>query len=205
VLEGLDAIDWPSLRHAYGEATEVPGLLRALLSPDAKVRDRAVYALFGTIWHQGTVYPATAAAVPFLYQLLTAPGVPCKSDIAHLLSCIADGRGYLEVHAVGDFGEPTWRRILGEEGKSLESELGREAAEIESVRQAVSRGLDLLLPYLQDREPEIRRSVAVALGGYPEHSQESLPALRTAAAMEADEEARAAMQESIDRLNNPCT
>src|SRR5262245_59533068 len=106
MLDGLEAVDWASLRHAYGEATDVPGLLRALLSSDPKVREETIYELFGNIWHQGTVYPASAAAVPFLYELLTAPEVQDKPAIAHLLASIAEGVGYLEVHAVDDFGGP---------------------------------------------------------------------------------------------------
>jgi hypothetical protein len=205
MLEELDKVDWASLTHAYGEATDVPPLLRSLLSQDAKERERAVYDLFGNIWHQGTVYPATAAAVPFLYQLLTGPGVPGKTDIAQLLACIADGVGYLEVHAVGDFGEPTWRRILGKEGKTLEVELQRERAETISVRRATSRGLPQLIPYLRDKEPEIRRLVAVALGNYPEHADVSLPALEAAEPSELDEEVLAAISESKARLTNCCT
>jgi len=199
MLEGLDTVDWTSLRHAYGEAADVPGLLRALLSPDPKVRQEAIYELFGNIWHQGTVYPASAAAVPFLYELLTAPSVQDKSNIAHLLASIADGVGYLEVHAVGDFGEPTWRKILGEKGKTLEGELEREAAEINAVRRAASAGLRHLLPYLSDSEPEIRRSVAAALGNYPEHGDWAMPAIEAALATETDEEVREALAESKAR------
>ncbi len=205
MLERLDTVDWASLTHAYGPATDVPALLRALLSSDAKERERAVYDLFGNIWHQGTVYPATAAAVPFLYELLTAPNVPGKSDIAQLLACIADGVGYLEVHAVGDFGEPTWRRILGEQGKTLEGELERERVEVAAVRRAASAGLPSLIPYLRDSEPEIRRLVAVALGNYPEHAALSLAALEAAAASESDEEVRGALQESKARLTRRCS
>jgi hypothetical protein len=120
------------------------------------VREAAIYELFGNIWHLGTVYPASAAAVPFLYELLTAPSAQDKSNIAHLLASIADGVGYLEVHAVGDAGEPTWRKILGEKGKTLEGELEREAAEINTVRRAASAGLRHVLPYLSHSEPEIR-------------------------------------------------
>jgi len=202
MLEGLDTIDWESLKHAYGEATDVPSLLRALLSPDAKVREETIYGLFGNIWHQGTVYPATAAAVPFLYELIAAPDVQDKANIAHLLASIADGVGYLEVHAVGDFGESTWRKILAEDGKFLEAELAREAEEINSVRCAVSAGLRQLLPYLSDDEPEIRRSVAAALGNYPEHSAWSLPALEARLASEMIEEVRATIVKSKVRLTN---
>jgi hypothetical protein len=202
MLEGLDNVDWGSLTHAYGEATDVPPLLRSLLSSDPKERDRAVYDLFGNIWHQGTVYPATAAAVPFLYELLAAPDVPGKTDIAQLLACIADGVGYLEVHAVGDFGEPTWRKILGKDGKKLEDELVREHAEITSVRQAASKGLPQLIPYLKDNEPEMRRLVAVAVGNYPEHARLSLHSLAAAESSESDEEVLAAIKASAARLTN---
>ena len=202
MFEQLDTVDWGLLTHAYGEATDVPRLLRLLLSPDAKERERAIYNLFGNIWHQGTVYPATAAAVPFLYELLTAPDVPDKSDIALLLASIADGVGYLEVHTVSDFGERTWRKILGEKGKTLEGELERERGEIASVRRAASVGLPHLIPYLRDRDPELRRLVAVALGNYSEHSAVTLPALDAAETSELDEEVREALGQSKERLTN---
>src|SRR5688500_6475339 len=102
MLDGLDTTDWASLTHAYGPATDVPDLLRALLSPDPEEREEAVYELFGNIWHQGTVYPASAAAVPFSYELLVAPGAQPKSEIAHLIASIATGVGYLEVHAADE-------------------------------------------------------------------------------------------------------
>src|SRR3954447_21021818 len=99
MLEGLDEIDWASLTHAHGVATDLPERLRSLLSEDPEVRMEAIAHLLGTIWHQGTVYPASAAAVPFLFELLGHPDVRDKGGIVNLLGCIADGRGYLEVHS----------------------------------------------------------------------------------------------------------
>ncbi|MGN6506944.1 MAG: hypothetical protein ACTHM6_15420 [Tepidisphaeraceae bacterium] len=200
MLDGIDSIDWASLRHAYGSAADVPGLLRALASPDEVKRKNAIYELFGNIWHQGTVYPATAAAVPFLYDLLNAPNVPPKSEIAALLACIAVGSGYLEVHSVGDFGEKTWRDIVSEKGKSLEDEIEREATETNRVRRAAAARLLDLLPYLRDSEPENRRVVAEAFGCYPEYQKTTLPELRKIAATETDEEVQVALAESIERL-----
>ena len=49
MLEGLEAIDWARLGHAYGSAKDVPGLLRALASPQRKRRTRALHALYGNI------------------------------------------------------------------------------------------------------------------------------------------------------------
>jgi hypothetical protein len=200
LLDGLDSIDWASLRHAYGSAGDVPGLIRALASSDDEQRKQAVYELFGNIWHQGTVYPATAAAVPYLYELLSAPGIPAKSDIAGLLASIAAGSGYLEVHAVGDYGEKRWRKILTEKDKSLEEEMGREASETHSVREAAAARLLDLLPYLRDPEPENRRVVADAFGRYPEYKTVTLPELRRALEVETEEEVQEALAASIERL-----
>ena len=200
MLDGIDSIDWASLRHAYGSAADVPELLGALASSDEEKRKKAIYELFGNIWHQGTVYPATEAAVPFLYELLNAPSVPAKSEIAGLLACIAAGSGYLEVHSVGDFGEKTWRKILSERGKSLEEEVEREATEINGVRRAAATRLLDLLPYLHDPEPENRRVIAEAFGCYPEFKTKTLPELRKAAKSETDEEVQEALSESIERL-----
>ncbi len=40
MLETLDAIPWSTLHHAYGEASDVPGLMRDLASP--KKEDKAL-------------------------------------------------------------------------------------------------------------------------------------------------------------------
>ena len=140
MLDGLDLIDWGSLSHAYGEASDVPEILRTLLSPDA-AEDAKPTSFTGTSWHQGTVYSATAAAVPFLYELLAQPAVKGRSGIAHLLACVAAGRGYLEVHAVHPSGEKSWRELFARRGESLEEEMAREAAVTASVRRAASAGL----------------------------------------------------------------
>lgn len=81
-------------------------------------------------------------AVPFLYELLTAPGVRDKVGIASLLACIADGRGILESGIAND-SEEMLRRMLGRRGRSLEEELAREAAAMRALLQSpVSRGLN---------------------------------------------------------------
>ena len=88
VLAGLTDIPWASLRHAYGPAGDVPGILRAILDGDQKTAKEAASELFGNIWHQGTVYQATAPAVPFLARLASAG---CRTaTLAGLLGCIAE-------------------------------------------------------------------------------------------------------------------
>lgn len=98
MLDGLDRTDWAALTHAYGPAADVPDLLRALASKKTAVREEALGTLYGNIWHQGTVYEATAHAVPFLVELLGAPAVAGKAELLALLHELATGRSYLDVH-----------------------------------------------------------------------------------------------------------
>ncbi|WP_406299685.1 hypothetical protein OG948_31390 [Embleya sp. NBC_00888] len=102
MLVGLDEVDWPTLSHAYGPADDVPELLRAAASDDEELRSEAVYELFGTVWHQGTVYSATPYAVPFVAEL-ARHGPGHRGDLLHLLACIAGGGAHCggDADAVG--------------------------------------------------------------------------------------------------------
>lgn len=83
----LDQMDWSRLRHAYGSAEDIPALLRDLASPVEKTAAEAEQELWSSIVHQGTVYTATAAAVPFLARLV-AEGVR-QSALVGMLGVIA--------------------------------------------------------------------------------------------------------------------
>lgn len=89
-LEGLEAIPWHQLTHAYGSATDVPIDLRRAASSDPEARAEAIWQLGGSIYHQGTLYPATSHAIPFLLRLATEPALPNRAELADLLSEIAD-------------------------------------------------------------------------------------------------------------------
>src|SRR3954469_13012574 len=151
MLEGLDAIDWSSLTQAHGPAADVPELLRSLLSEDPDVRLQAFADLTETIWHQGTVYPASAAAIPFLFELLTCPGVHEPGWAASLLGSIATGEGWLQYELRVD-GEQTLRKRLAGQGRSLEEAMEEERAALTAIHRDVAAGLEHLLPYLGDRE-----------------------------------------------------
>lgn len=93
-LAGLDDVPWSELGHAYGEADDVPGLLRALTDHDRATRGRTLYALYSNIFHQGTRYEATAYAVPFLARLALEPGTFRRAQIVDLLGSITVGYDY---------------------------------------------------------------------------------------------------------------
>ncbi|MET7692218.1 hypothetical protein ABZT06_30265 [Streptomyces sp. NPDC005483] len=87
LLADLDQLDWSLLHHAYGSAEDVPALLRDLASPVETTAAEAEEELWSSIVHQGTVYTATAAAVPFLAGLVAA-GVR-RSALMGMLGVIA--------------------------------------------------------------------------------------------------------------------
>src|SRR5260221_12651059 len=80
MLETLKTVHWEELSHAYGEANDIPELLLALTSGEQITRERAIETLFTNIYHQGTVYQASAYAAPFLIELLTHEKVQGKED-----------------------------------------------------------------------------------------------------------------------------
>ena len=91
MIDAIDQIDWASLEHAYGPATDVPKLLRAVASGDAHDSDSALYDLNGNICHQGSIYSATAKAIPFLVEIVEARATPHLDQLIWRLGAISDG------------------------------------------------------------------------------------------------------------------
>jgi hypothetical protein len=201
-LDGIDDIDWSKLKDAYGPANKVPALLRAFVSGHRDHTRWAAEDLFQTIWHQGNVYSATAVVIPFLYNLLEGKGPYDKTVVAHLLATIADGQPSF-VHCEHDEkAAAEWRGILANVGRDLDVEIAdgrRVAADIDAQMR---RRLDVLYPYLRDPEPEIRRSVAVAIGRFPDIAARLLPDLQVALDQESDTYAREALQNLVDSTAN---
>ncbi|MET8859276.1 hypothetical protein [Streptomyces sp. NPDC004579] len=129
----LDDVRWSDLTHAYGPAEDVPELIRALYEDDEEAADEAVYELYGNIHHQGTIYQASAPAVPFLaHAALHAPRK--REDLLMLLAVLADhGPDFVE--------SPHWPR----------SDVAAICAELCAV-------LPELLPCLADPERGVRRA-----------------------------------------------
>ena len=198
MLDELDVVPWQSLRHAFGDATDVPRLIRALASTDGAQRQTALKDLFASLLHQGAVYEATASAVPFLFELLASDATEERNWVAFLLASIAQGQGYLKAHTNLD--EERWRQALAERGSTLEAELQREDEVVRSVQLALGRGVEQLAPFLSDGEAEVRATIARALARYPARAAELLPALEVAETRERVPHVRQALQQSLSTL-----
>ena len=67
----LDNPRWTELKHAYGDAEDIPALLRQLESlPTSHGYNEPWFALWSALAHQGDVYSASFAAVPWIIHFL---------------------------------------------------------------------------------------------------------------------------------------
>src|SRR5262245_10440033 len=91
MLEGLDAIPWAQLTHAFGSAANVAAMLLKLASSDAAEQQQGFDECYVAIWHQGTVYEATVYAMPFLMELAMNRAMSRRAELVGLISALADG------------------------------------------------------------------------------------------------------------------
>lgn len=194
MLDDLDKVKWDQLSHAYGKATDVPDLLRALASDQKEVWDKAISQLFCNIWHQGTVYEATAYAIPFLIELLEAPTVVCKSWILYLLRSLATGNSYLNAHQNLD-----WYRNE-RKTEEFQSSRRRELDDVRAAHDAVVEGTPVYLSLLSHPEAAVRSKAFYVLSVCPERAQEIEPVFRERFSADVDPEVKASMLMALAQL-----
>ncbi|MFD0904567.1 HEAT repeat domain-containing protein [Actinomadura sediminis] len=158
----MSDVPWGELVHAYGSAAALPGTLERAASADPAVAEQALDSLFGTIYHQGFVYPATVPAVEVLYRLLSDPGVHHRPRILELLSAVAGAVWDLEDQ---DEDLQAWAR---------------------DARAAVEAGYRTLISLLDDGDPDVRAAAAFVLADLPEHDPDPVTTLRASFAGEGD-------------------
>jgi hypothetical protein len=198
-LDGLDEIDWSKLTHAYGEASDVPDLIKALVSPRPDEREAAYGELFSNIYHQGTVYDASVHALPFLIDLLATPGTLELDSLAMLVAGIAGGSGYCEVHYAREWTNPFTGKPVSPP-VDLAARLARERQIVAQVRERGARAVPLLLPYLRHEDAFVRSEMARTVAWYPEQAPTVVPALEQALSVEPDADVRDIMLAALQAL-----
>lgn len=190
----LDAQPWVSYTHAYGSAEDVPGCLRALAGDDDAAAEAAQSELYGSILHQGSVYEASAKAVPFLAKIAAA-GIR-TADVLLLIGGIAEGG----TDPGTDPGP----------GPDLGSDLGSDSAGSGAVREsdeaacrrAVVAQLPLLLASVEHEDRAVRQAAAWAAGWTGTAGAAlAVPVLRDRAAIERDPLVRAELLTSLVELD----
>ncbi|GAB2871337.1 hypothetical protein GCM10027074_43600 [Streptomyces deserti] len=100
-LAALDRVPWGDIQDSTGSATAIPLLLNGIAWGDADTAEAALRDLRQRICQYGfVVEQATAATVPFLWDLAQLPHVTCRAQIIQLLKSIADARQWESTAAV---------------------------------------------------------------------------------------------------------
>ena len=192
MLENLDSIAWSQLTHAYGAATDVPAQIRNLASANEGERGNALWELYDAIFHEGTRYPATPYAVPFLYELVTAPETPDRHEIVYLLVSLA--LGCEESYLPDGLDVANFRGALKESDSQMaptdQAECDRYGVGPRvdlDCYDSVQNGVPVLIKLLTDDDARLRRAAIYALAWFPENARQSLPAIRQFLANASDE------------------
>jgi hypothetical protein len=180
MLEGLNRVNWARLTDAYGPAANTPDHIRQLASSRPKERKEARQALYATIFHQGTRYPATAPAVPFLFDLLDDPATPEKGEIVRLLVHLAVGYPEqflpLGIDPAAAFAEAAPAAPApDDDSPAADAYWARQA--YEAVRRRVGRFRALA----GDADAKTRKAAVFALAWFPAAARTSAPVVRQAA------------------------
>jgi len=200
----LKTVDWANLQHCYGPAGNVPDLMLALFEdadragasdpPPMPPVERLMLAifnpsalppeppnpcgqLFDCLYHQGDIYQATVAAVPFIIELVRQPRTRRHHRELLLLleSCLEDGFRY--PHGV----DPSSPRY---------AYWASQAENGEQTYWAAQEGIPLYVALLNDERPEIRIASAAVLRKCRERAGEILPHLRERLSQETEPEPR---------------
>jgi hypothetical protein len=145
-LKNLDLVPWDDLRDSTGSAAGVPHLLSAIAQEDEVTALSALAELRRRVCQFGfVVEQATAATVPFLWELARLPGVTCRRQVIELLTSIADARQWEDTAAA-------YPRLL----RHRDNPVGWERR----ARQAVRDCGGQLRNLLTDEDTEVVRATA---------------------------------------------
>ena len=151
-LDAVHPIDWATLTHAKGPATDIPEILKRIAFPAEAVRREAIQELMGRLAANRLVWEATPAAVPLLVELLGTPRVGDKDWILMVLGHFAHSLTRTPLPEV------LTRHLPGEP-----LPVGPDEGWLTATRLAVDSGSVAYLPFLDHDNPMHRAAAAYAL------------------------------------------
>jgi len=176
-------IDWSALEDAYGPATDLPGDMRGLVSSAPRKRAAALERLWARLCHQGSVYPASVAAVPQLVDLARSRRTGERHRILELLTGIAigDHTNFLDGSLSPARQRPRPRRTTAV--KTVEGQ----------CHEAVASRSSFLRDLVADRDARVRAAAAFAVAWLGDPTRASSKAIAAQYRKERDPAARVSM------------
>ncbi len=169
-----DDIDWTGLEEAFGPREGLPDLIKELASPDEKTRSAAYEEAYtASLYHQGTLYPQTVAAVPFILKIAQSRNRNIAKDALVMLRVLA------------------------------EASLGESSISGPNTRRALLVGLDDLVELLDSSEAITRRFVVHLLSCFPAQRERLLKPIRVHLDNDPDSITRAVALYAIGKIAGP--
>ncbi|MCX5009301.1 hypothetical protein OHB05_43095 [Streptomyces sp. NBC_00638] len=171
-LARLDTVDWSALRHAYGAAEDVPGMLRDLYRPEQAAG--AADDLLTHVHHQGGgVYSSAPAALPYVIAAIADPAVAAdvRGELLYLVGALAGAGNTAEPRFVTSGWSAAWDLAVPD-----------------------------LLPLLDDPVAVNRTAVADALAEAHRRADEVIAVLRARWDVEPDPQTRLQLIDSVGSL-----
>lgn len=159
--EHLAKVQWDRVHHCFGPASDLPDLLRNRASPNETTARTAAEVLWNTVWHQGTVYEASAPAAGALAIMAADPETVDPLDLYSLIAFMAAGRSYVEVH-----------------GRGGAEQLAKELEWVRSTRRAVTAAAQGLFESQQEVKGAASLGLALLAAAVPEAGMGFGPTLR---------------------------
>jgi hypothetical protein len=179
----VDAVNWVSLTRDPRASTGVPAALHALWSGDEFLRRSAYNYLAGTLVQQGSRFPTSIAAIPFLVDVIADPAAGDRFGACQLLRLIA-------------IGDETFWLIERPAPSALRAAPAPEQWDM-AAYDAVRARIPAFLAALHDRDPAVRMHTAHLLAWFPEERHAVVPALTRVIESEPSDHAEVAAVASV--------
>lgn len=186
----LYEVDWKNTTHAYGEATDVPQQIMRLCSDDNEIREQAWWQLWGNLFHQGSRYPASVLAVPYLIDLLNYEQVYDKPRIMQYLLGLMLGYPEHYIHSMFDYDKD----ILNFEYE--------EDAIFAELYHGVAEGIPVYIDFLENGSFEEKQAAVFLLAWFYPFQKKVVPALRYFIEEESNELVQANMLLALSYLTS---
>ena len=157
----LSAVPWSELEGAGGPASDVPGAVRTLTSPDAEERTGALGFLSEFLWDQGTIFPPSVEVIGPLALLLSRPGFPEPEAALEFLDRLAIGNGLFTAHRALSI----FRDMHGPE--TIAAKVAAEAVMLARRDAEMRRCAPVFRTYLTHADPAVRAAATRLLGRRP--------------------------------------
>jgi hypothetical protein len=183
-MSAAAGVRWERLEHAFGRASDVPGLLDAVSQASGKKLHRQMGELCERVLHQGTIYSASPAAV---HELIAMPARRNARDRAVFYDVLAE------------FASSARQAIR--DGRAIPCCSGGEPEDGASILSEILQAHHRFAPDLEHPEPAIRGFAATLLTASAEADPAAIQLVRNRYSVEPDAPARLSFLTSLLRVH----